>query len=147
MGRVETLVQLAGLEDPVRRSLRLADVDGDVPGEPELLARRLDQSRIGAVQPPKRRTQVCVRSLFRRVQPEHAGDVEAQERTVLEREEGHESLGAHLQAHRGAGADELEASEQRQPRVSRLPRYRNPSYCGRWKMSTLGQRGAAVTLR
>jgi len=120
LGRLETLfVRLGGREDPVRRSLRLADIDRDVTGEPELLACHVDESRIAAVQSPECRTQVCIGSLFRRIQPQHTGDVEAQERTVVERKERHESPGAHLQAHRGARAHKLEASEQRQLCASR----------------------------
>jgi hypothetical protein len=75
--RLETLlVRLANLEDPIRRRLSLAEIDRDLRGEPELLAYRVDQSWIAAVQPPERRTQVCARSFLGRVQPQDAGDIE-----------------------------------------------------------------------
>src|SRR5262249_20824297 len=82
--------------------------------EQDVRARRGDKLDADAVETPQRGAQTRVRVLLRDLRPEHAGDMDAAERMLTQREEREESLGAERENERLALADELEAPQEPQ---------------------------------
>jgi hypothetical protein len=102
------------VEQPVRQRGRAPQVDVHAVREPDVRARRGDHPVPGALEPPERRPQAGRRTRFRRVSPEHPGQVEAAPRLLVQGDEREEPLRSGRKRHRLSSAAELEAVEQRQ---------------------------------
>ena len=92
--------------------VRLVQVDADVRGQSQAVARRLDQPDPRPVDPPERRAQVREAALLGRVQPQRPGDMHAEHRVPAQREERDHPARAHRQPHDVPVARHLETVKQ-----------------------------------
>src|SRR5579862_966554 len=101
----------ASVELAAREHLGLSEVDGDRGTEPERRASRFEQPVDALLDAPQRRAQIRSRTLVGRVEPEHARDVVALERTIVQCEERDDALCAHREIHRTAVVENGEAAQ------------------------------------